>query len=143
MFFAAWNAASFSVLQLIAQPVTSQPMKVQLMKAAAAPAYPAPLRSSPATQTLKGWVMPETESALYQPPLDFATEVLKVDLWDKQKEVLAALPDYQRVAVKSGNGLGKGFSAAVAVLWFLSCHEPAIVLSTATETAGARIFSSV
>ncbi len=35
------------------------------------------------------------------------------------------------MAVKSGNGLGKGFSAAVAILWFLVCHEPAVVLSTA------------
>ena len=39
--------------------------------------------------------------------------------------------DHSRVAVKSGNGLGKGFAAAAAILWFLYCHEPAIVLSTA------------
>ena len=57
--------------------------------------------------------------------------MLSVSLWEKQEEVLAALPDNQRVAVKSGNGLGKGFSAAVAVLWYLHCHDPAIVLSTA------------
>ena len=65
------------------------------------------------------------------PPLTFASDVLNVRLWSKQEEVLAALPGHQRVAVKSGNGLGKGFCAAVAVLWFLHCHEPAIVLSTA------------
>ena len=75
--------------------------------------------------------MTEPNAAKYQPPLTFATDVLNVRLWSKQEEVLAALPDQQRVAVKSGNGLGKGFCAAVAVLWFLHCHEPAIVLSTA------------
>ena len=64
-------------------------------------------------------------------PVEFAQEVLGVELWAKQKEVLAALPENRRVAVKSGNGLGKGFSAAVAVLWFLHSHDPAIVLSTA------------
>ena len=64
-------------------------------------------------------------------PVEFAREVLGVELWAKQKEVLAALPENRRVAVKSGNGLGKGFSAAVAVLWFLHSHDPAIVLSTA------------
>jgi hypothetical protein len=64
-------------------------------------------------------------------PLDFAAEVLRVKLWSKQKEVLSALPDHRRVAVKSGNGLGKGYCAAVAVLWFLYTHDPAIVLSTA------------
>ena len=64
-------------------------------------------------------------------PKEFARDILRVDLWHKQSEVLAALPDHQRVAVKSGNGLGKGFCASVAVLWFLYSHEPAIVLSTA------------
>jgi hypothetical protein len=64
-------------------------------------------------------------------PLSFAKEVLQVKLWSKQKAVLAALPRHKRIAVKSGNGLGKGFCAAVAVLWFLYSHDPAIVLSTA------------
>ena len=50
-------------------------------------------------------------------PLDFARDVLGVTLWSKQEEVLSALPIHRRVAVKSGNGLGKGFCAAVAVLW--------------------------
>ena len=45
--------------------------------------------------------------------------------------MLSALPDNQRIAVKSGNGLGKGFCASVAVLWFLYTHDPAVVLSTA------------
>lgn len=64
-------------------------------------------------------------------PVTFATDVLGVSLWDKQKEVLAALPGNRRIAVKSGNGLGKGFCAGVAVLWFLYTHDPAVVLSTA------------
>ena len=75
--------------------------------------------------------MPELSEAEYIPPLTFASDVLEVTLWDKQQEVLAALPDHRRVAVKSGNGLGKGYCAAVAVLWYLHCHNPAIVLSTA------------
>ena len=33
--------------------------------------------------------------------------------------------------MKSGNGLGKGYCAAVAALWFLHTHNPATVLSTA------------
>ena len=53
--------------------------------------------------------MPESGKAQDIDPLVFARDVLKVSLWDKQKEVLAALPDNRRVAVKSGNGLGKGF----------------------------------
>ena len=54
-----------------------------------------------------------------------------MSLWSKQKDVLDAVMRERRVAVKSGNGLGKDFTAAVAVLWYLHCHDPAIVLSTA------------
>jgi hypothetical protein len=65
-------------------------------------------------------------------PLEFATETLGVKLWSKQQEVLGALVEHRRVAVKSGNGLGKGFCASVALLWFLHTHQDAaIVLSTA------------
>ena len=66
-----------------------------------------------------------------QRPLHFARELLGVDLWDKQEEVLLALRDHRRVAVKAGNGVGKGFTAAVSVLWFLASHTPATVLTTA------------
>ena len=61
----------------------------------------------------------------------FAADTLGVELWRKQREVLEAVRAERRVAVKSGNGLGKDFTAAVAVLWYLQLHDPAIVLSTA------------
>ena len=61
----------------------------------------------------------------------FASDVLGVTLWSKQEEVLRAVERERRVAVKSGNGLGKDFTAAVAVLWYVHAHDPAIVLSTA------------
>ena len=64
-------------------------------------------------------------------PLAFARYILRVRLWHKQTEILNALPHHQRIAVKSGNGLGKGFTAAIALLWFLHTHQPAIALSTA------------
>ena len=65
-------------------------------------------------------------------PVAFAREVLGVRLWAKQEEVLTALTAHRRVAVKAGNGLGKGFCAAVAVLWFMHTHQDAaITLSTA------------
>ena len=68
----------------------------------------------------------------------FARNILGVQLWSKQEEVLNALSENRRVSVKSGNGLGKGFTAAVAVLWFLSCHAPAIVLTTAPTARQVR-----
>ena len=77
---------------------------------------------------------PETAAgpALLPSPVAFAREVLGVELWGRQVEVLNALTEHRRVAVKAGNGLGKGFCAAVAVLWFMHVHqEAAIALSTA------------
>ena len=67
----------------------------------------------------------------YMDPVEFARNILKVQLWSKQEETLAALTLNRRVAVKSGNGLRKGYCAAVAALWFLHTHNPATVLSTA------------
>ncbi len=64
-------------------------------------------------------------------PVRFASDTLGVRLWSKQEEVLRAVERRRRVAVKSGNGLGKDFTAAVAVLWYVHAHDPAIVLSTA------------
>ena len=61
----------------------------------------------------------------------FASDTLGVTLWGKQEEVLRAVQHRRRVAVKSGNGLGKDFTAAVAVLWFVHTHDPAIALCTA------------
>ena len=65
-------------------------------------------------------------------PLEVAADILGVKLWAKQQEVLGSLVEHRRVAVKSGNGLGKEFCAAVALLWFLYAHrDAAIALSTA------------
>ena len=64
-------------------------------------------------------------------PVRFASDTLGVRLWSKQEEVLRAVERERRVAVKSGNGLGKDFTAAVAVLWYVHAHDPAVVLSTA------------
>ena len=64
-------------------------------------------------------------------PHYFARRVLYLRPWYKQREILDALPHHHRIAVKSGNGLGKGFTAAIATLWFLHTHNPAIVLTTA------------
>ena len=67
-------------------------------------------------------------------PVAFAREVLGVELWAKQVEVLDALTGHRRVAVKAGNGLGKGFCAAVAVLWFMHVHQDAAIVLTTAPT---------
>ena len=117
-------------------------MSTGVESAATSSARPLPCRSHRFTATRDATMpMPTSSRAkppLYEPraehcasPVAFARDVLGVSLWSRQEQVLEALKDNTRVAVKSGNGLGKGFSASVAILWFLVCHDPAVVLSTA------------
>ena len=81
---------------------------------------------------------PFIQEVVRRSPERFAREILGVNLWSKQEEVLLAVRDYRRVAVKAGNGLGKGFTAAVAVLWFVSSYQPATVLTTAPTARQVR-----
>ena len=89
---------------------------------------------------IAGHDLPEAvyQETFRRSPIGFAHVILGVDLWAKQEEVLNALRDHRRVAVKAGNGVGKGFTAAVAVLWFLCSHQPATVLTTAPTARQVR-----
>ena len=49
----------------------------------------------------------DTQPAGPLEPEDFASQVLGVELWSKQREVLRAVACHRRVAVKSGNGLAR------------------------------------
>lgn len=64
-------------------------------------------------------------------PIMFAKEVLKFTPEPYQKEMLMDLADFPKVSVKSGQGIGKTASEAVAALWFLSCFPFARVVATA------------
>lgn len=64
-------------------------------------------------------------------PCYFAQNVLKTNLWSKQKEILNAIRDHNRVVVASCHASGKSRVAAMASLWFYSAHENAQVITTA------------
>src|SRR5215211_65878 len=51
-------------------------------------------------------------------PVAFCRDVLRVHLWERQEAILQALVTDRQVAVKSGHGVGKSFTAACAALWF-------------------------
>ena len=61
----------------------------------------------------------------------FVSEQLGVRPWSKQIEILEAVRDHPRVAVRSCNGSGKTYIAAYVVLWWLMCHTDAVVITTA------------
>ena len=63
----------------------------------------------------------------------FAREVIRYepDTWQADTLLDLADPTCWRVSVRSGQGVGKTATEAVALLWFLSCFPYARVVATA------------
>lgn len=70
----------------------------------------------------------------------WAHETLNVYLWSKQREIITALDDYNRVAVRSCHDSGKSFVAAVIAARWLSIHPAgqARVITTAPTATQVR-----
>ena len=73
----------------------------------------------------------ERVPAYRKDPVLFAREVLlfEPDKW--QREALMDLAENPKVAIKSGQGVGKSGMEAVALLWFLTCFPYPRVVATA------------
>ena len=71
-------------------------------------------------------------------PVHFACNTLGVEPWDKQKLILNAIANNRSVAVRSCNGAGKTFTAAVTILWWLMSYDNAIVITTAPSERQVR-----
>lgn len=67
-------------------------------------------------------------------PVLFAREILGIEPWAKQVEILEAVRDHPRVAITSGHKTGKSASAAMVALWFYCSHEDARVVMTSTTS---------
>ena len=67
-------------------------------------------------------------------PVLFAQEILKFEPDEWQREALMDLAANPKVAIKSGQGVGKTGMEAVALLWFLCCYPyPRIVATAPTK----------
>ena len=64
-------------------------------------------------------------------PCGFVRDVLGAEIWSKQADILRAVRDHDRVAVRSCNGSGKTFLAAHAVLWWVATRPEGVVITTA------------
>ena len=62
----------------------------------------------------------------------FCRELLGVEPWSKQVEILEAARDHKRVAVRSGHKTGKSHSAACLVLWYFCSFPDARIVLTST-----------
>lgn len=64
-------------------------------------------------------------------PVQFTELLLNQRIWSKQKEILQSILDCFRTAVKACHASGKTFTAAAAVLWWITRHQEAIAVTTA------------
>lgn len=64
-------------------------------------------------------------------PVGFARDILGVELWAKQLEIILSVWKNPRTAVPACYASGKTYLAAVIVLWWLFTRRPALVVSTA------------
>lgn len=67
-------------------------------------------------------------------PVEFFREIIGVEPWWKQVEVIEAVRDHKRVAVSSGHKVSKSHSAAGIALWFYSSFPDARVVMTSTTS---------
>lgn len=74
---------------------------------------------------------PELVKRAKREPAWWAKKVLGVNLWDGQIEMMEAVRDCRKVAVKACHAPGKTFTAAVLALWVLTNFYNSIVISTA------------
>jgi hypothetical protein len=61
-------------------------------------------------------------------------ECLGDETWSKQRELLEALRDHDRVACRSCHGVGKTWTAARAALWWLACYPSSCAVITTAPT---------
>jgi hypothetical protein len=71
-------------------------------------------------------------------PVAFVTEVLGLDLYSRQREIIEAVRDHERVACKAGNAVGKTVAAACLILAWLAGGPGSVVVSTSATEAQLR-----
>lgn len=66
-------------------------------------------------------------------PVGWAKDVLGIDPWSKQQDILNAVMENDHVAVRSCHGSGKSYIASIIAAWWIAVHPEgeAIVVTTA------------
>ena len=52
-------------------------------------------------------------------------------IWPKMDEMMDSITNHRKTAVKAGHSVSKSYTVARIALWFLLCHPPATVVTTA------------
>lgn len=65
-------------------------------------------------------------------PVGFCREVLGIEPWSRQIELLTAIRDHRRVAVRAGRKVSKSCTAGIVALWWFASWFDAQVIMTST-----------
>lgn len=74
----------------------------------------------------------DAQRTIHDSPGEFARVFLGMTPDAVQRPILESVAANPRTAARTGNGVGKTFSAAVIVLWFLLTRRPSVVVTTAS-----------
>lgn len=66
-------------------------------------------------------------------PVGFVNETMGINLYKWQKTFLTAIVKYNRVACRSGHGVGKSAVISFVIIWFLFTRYPAKIIVTAPK----------
>lgn len=74
-------------------------------------------------------------------PLGWARAKARLTLWSRQREVMTAVGEHRRVAVRSCNSAGKTAVAAAVAAWWIDSHPPgdAFVLTSAPTGSQVKV----
>jgi len=72
-------------------------------------------------------------------PVKWCKRYLGLSFWSKQREILEAVRDCNRVAVRSSNKGGKTFALAASVFWWLNVYGDGRVFTTSPRTASLKL----
>lgn len=72
-------------------------------------------------------------------PASWAREKLGVHLWSKQIQIAESVRDHRQTAVQSCHGIGKSFTAAQLVAWWLDIHPPGEARVVTTAPTGDQV----
>jgi len=64
-------------------------------------------------------------------PVGFAEDILQVELWSKQKDILLSVRDNKHTAASAAISTGKSFAAACVALWFFNTRPNSKIIVTA------------
>lgn len=72
-------------------------------------------------------------------PVGWVQQRLHQTVWSKQADIMHAVRDHRRVAVRSGHGVGKSWTAALVAAWWLDVHPPGTAFVVSTAPTGAQV----